>query len=90
MAPKAMLMHAIVEWLDARIKSAATWQLWLALSMLAVFDYIAFMFDLIPLVDEVIVGGLTIKLGSELLRRRKLAAGEDPKEIKKIEEATKP
>ena len=73
MNPTALLKHAGLDAVDGRIKSMKTWQLWMALAVLAAVDVATAMFDLIPLVDDMIVGGLAAKVSVELFRRRAAA-----------------
>ena len=71
MNPLALLKHAGLDAIDAWLRRWKTWQLWSAIAALAVVDVATAMFDLIPLVDDMLVGGLAIMVSAELLRRRK-------------------
>jgi hypothetical protein len=81
MNPVALLKHAALDASDDQIRNWKTWQLWLALAVLAALDVGIMWLDWIPLLDDMLIGGLAVKVSAELLRRRKEAKeGKDGEE----------
>lgn len=71
--PLSLLKHAALDQADDQLRKWKTWQLWLTMVLLAVVDVALMWLDWIPLIDDMIVGGLAVKVSAELLRRRKEA-----------------
>lgn len=80
MNPLGLLKHAGLDALEARLRTWKVWQLWGSLVALAGIDVLTAVVDFIPLIDDMLIGGLAIKVSAELLRRRnkaRKADGED-------------
>jgi hypothetical protein len=79
MDPVSLLKHASLDAFDDWLKKWSPWKLWAALFVLAGVDMATAMLDFIPLIDDMIVGGLAIRISAELYRRRRAAVGQAEK-----------
>ena len=71
MSSFALAKHLFVDKFDDLIRRAHSWVLWVMIAGMVVLDYV--FIDVFPLVDEVVMGGITVKIVSELWRRRNAA-----------------
>jgi hypothetical protein len=69
--PSVLFKSSVLENIDGCISKSRNITLWFTLAVLAIIDVGTIVIDWIPLIDEMLIGGLAIKVSSELLRRRK-------------------